>query len=77
MGSFKIGYVLAIYQQLDRTRASTFTRNKSTFVERHDHVVDGWWRDAEESLEVGLRWSPPVNFRVVVDECEILALFKR
>ena len=60
--SIKIRYVLATDQQLDRTRASTFTRNKSTFVERHDHVVDGWWRNAKVSLEVGLRRSLPVTF---------------
>mgnify|MGYP001820118207 FL=1 len=76
-GSIKIGYVLASDQKLDRTCASALTRNEATFLEGHDHVVDRWGRNTEVSLEVSLRRRLPNNFRVVVDEREILALFRR
>jgi hypothetical protein len=42
--------------------------------ERQDHLVHGRWRDSKVLLHVGLRRRAPVDFAVVVNERQVLAL---
>ena len=48
--------------------------NEPPVVERHDHAVDGGRRDPEEVLKVTLGRRATVQYRVGVDEGQVLPL---
>ena len=41
---------------------------------RQDHLVHGRRRDSEVLLQFGFRRWVPVDFAIIVNECEVLAL---
>ena len=51
--------------------------DQSCSFEGENHLVDGRRSDAEELLHVGLGWRSPIEARIGVDECQILALLGR
>jgi len=49
-------------------------RNESEAIKRKDHLVDRGWSDFKVALEVGLRRWTTVDFRVGIEESQILTL---
>lgn len=68
------GELIRWHQQLDRPRLAGRAPNESKAFELNDHLVHAGCGDAEEPLEVGLRWWLAVEQYVRVDEGEVLAL---
>ena len=53
------------------------SRNEPAYFECQDHLMYGWRRDSEVLLHFGLSGRASMDFAVVMDEDQVLALFFR
>src|SRR5882757_7483517 len=73
----KVGEVLPCEQQPEGSSLPRSPLNEAVGFECEDHLMHGRRAHAKISLHVGLRRRSAVDFGVVVNEREILALFVR
>lgn len=58
----------------NRTRLADSSRDQPTPLKGQDHLMDGWWRHVEVTLDIRLRRWTAVQFRVHRDERKVLSL---
>ena len=64
-------------QQLDGSGLAGRSRNEPPCFECQDHLMYGWRRNSKVPLHLGLRGRASVDFAVIMDEGQVLALFIR
>jgi len=62
---------------MDRSGLPGRSLDEPARFERQDHLMHGWRRDSKVLLHFGLRGRASVDFGVVIDEGQVLALFIR
>ena len=62
---------------MDAARAPLLSSDESRSLESEHHLVDGWWADAEVSLQVGFGRRSAEDARIGIDEGQILTLLGR
>ena len=70
----QVRQLVARNQQTDGSSLARCSPDKAMSFERQDHLVYGRRRDVEVLLHFGLRGRAPVDFAVVVNERQVLAL---
>lgn len=74
--SIKVGKELTRSEDLDGSRLARDTGDEVHLLEPGEHLVHRGWCDLEVALDVCLRWSAAKELGVVVDERQILPLFR-
>ncbi len=62
-------------EDLDASSCCGLAADKALSLKGEHHLVDRWWRDGEEVLEVSLGGGTCVDLGIGPDEGEVLALF--
>lgn len=62
-------------EQLDASGGCWFSGYPSISLEGQHHLMDGWWGDGEEALNVSFSGWAPDDKRISVNEGQVLALF--
>ena len=62
------------HEELNAPRRVGLASDQAISFERHDHLMDRGWADAEMALHIGLGRRASEHARVGVDEGQILTL---
>jgi hypothetical protein len=68
LGGMEAGELVAFDENDDGACHAGFACNQLGLLERQQHLMDAWRREAEEALDIGLCRRAAVDQRVGVDE---------
>jgi hypothetical protein len=66
--------VFRIDEQLDASGDAGLASDQAGSLESEDHLMNGWWADAEVALHVGFGGRASEHARIGIDEGQVLAL---
>lgn len=73
----QVRQVLQLNEKANGSRLAWGSFDQAVAFQDFDHIVNRGRRDSKVALQIGFRRSLAVDFGVVVDECQVLALFFR
>ena len=68
------GQSLWLDQQLDASSGARRSPDQPCALESEHHLVDGWWSDAEVTLDVGFGGWASEDVGVGMDESQVMTL---
>jgi hypothetical protein len=61
-------------EEFDASGDAGLASDEAGSLESEDHLMDGWWADAEVALHVGFGGRASEHPRIGIDEGQVLAL---